>query len=210
MPDKKITKIEVQKKRKNRYSIYLDEEFAFGLDQDVVLKFGLCKGDELSEKEIEEILASEEMKTAKERAFRFLAYRDRSEKEIVDKLKEIGYKDSIVGWVLSELKRLKLIDDARFSVSFAKSKIVSKPMGEYLLRRELLNKGISEKHILIAIEEAYQEKDQTTVAAELTQKKAKRLGNLEKRKAKKRLCDLLLRRGFSWDVINDVMEGLDI
>ena len=52
---KTITQITVQKKRKNRCSIFLDDEYAFGLDQDIVLQFGLKKGDQLAEQQIEKI-----------------------------------------------------------------------------------------------------------------------------------------------------------
>ena len=210
MITKKITKIEIQKKRKNRCSVYLDNEFAFGLDQEIVFKFGLRKGDQLSENDIEDILLLEEKKVAKERALKFLAYRDRSEKEIIDKLKDIGYKNSIVEWVISELKRMKLIDDTRFAISFAKTKMVTKPMGEYLLRRELINKGICDKYIALAIDQVYKEQDQRSLATELAKKQMKRYVNLDDRKTKKRICDLLLRRGFNWEVINDVVERLDV
>ena len=59
---RKVTKIEVQKKRKNRCNIYLDEEFAFGLDQDILLKYDLYKGRELSDADIEKILDSEDLR----------------------------------------------------------------------------------------------------------------------------------------------------
>ena len=50
-----ITKIEVQKKKQNRFNIYLNNEFAFGVDEDTLLKFGLTKGTELTQDTIREI-----------------------------------------------------------------------------------------------------------------------------------------------------------
>src|SRR5690554_6643246 len=50
-----ISKIEPQK-RKGRYNIYINEEFAFGVDEEVLLKFHLNKGMHITpdlEKEIE-------------------------------------------------------------------------------------------------------------------------------------------------------------
>lgn len=210
MRSNQITKIEVQKKRKNRCSIYLDDEFAFGINIDVLYKFGLKKGDQLSEEDIEKILAVEEKQTAKERALKFLSYRDRSEKEVIDKLKAIGYKEDVINWVLAELKRLKLIDDTRFAISFARTKMIYKPMGEYLLRRELFNKGINEKDINEAIAIVYQEKDPVALASEIALKQVKKYQNLDVIKAKRRVSDFLLRRGFNWDVISDIIENLDI
>lgn len=210
MQSNQITKIEVQKKRKNRCSIYLDDEFAFGINIDVLYKFGLKKGDQLSEEDIEKILAVEEKQTAKERALKFLSYRDRSEKEVIDKLKAIGYKETVINWVLAELKRLKLIDDTQFAVSFAKTKMINKPMGEYMLRRELFSKGIDEKDIDEAIAIVYQEKDPITLATEVALKQVKKYKHLDETKAKRRVSDFLLRRGFSWDVISDIIGNLDV
>jgi len=206
---KKITKIEIQKKRKNRFSIFLDGEFAFGLDQDVLLKFGLSKGVELSESDIESILIAEEKKQAKDRALKFLGYRDRSEKEIIDKLKLIGYDKPVIEWVISELKRMQLIDDSRFAQSFAKTKMLAKPMGEYLLRCELKRKGIQEHHINAAIENIFEERDPVSIAIPLAQKQILKYKNVDELKRKKRLTDFLLRRGFNWEVITEVIEELE-
>jgi len=204
---KTITQIAVQKKRKNRCSIFLDDEFAFGLDQDVVLRFGLKKGDVLDEKRIEEILLSEERKSAKDRALKFLSYRDRSEKEILTKLKDVGYDESVIEWVITDLKRLKFIDDKRFASSFAQSQMITRPMGEFFLKRELKQKGVATELIEQTIEKVYEEKDQLTVAMELAEQRKTRFKNLDEIKAKKRVSDFLLRRGFSWDIVSQILEN---
>lgn len=203
---KTITQIAVQEKRKNRCSIFLDDEFAFGLDQEVVLQFGLKKGDQLSEQQIQDILFSEERKRAKDRALRFLSYRDRSEKEIRTKLKQVGYDENIIEWVVGELKRLKFLDDQRFAQSFAQTQMITRPVGEYFLKRELKQKGLDEELIEQTVAKTYEEKDQVSVALELAQQRKKRYQNVDELKAKKRVSDFLLRRGFSWDVVAEVME----
>ncbi len=203
---KTITEISVQQKRKNRCSIFLDDEYAFGLDQEVVLQFGLKKGDQLTEQQINDLLFNEERKRAKDRALRLLSYRDRSEKEIRTKLQQIGYDGAIIEWVIDELKRLKFLDDERFAQSFAQTQMITRPVGEYYLRRELKNKGLEEPLIEQTIEQVFQEKDQSVVALELAAQRKKRYGNLDEIKAKKRVSDFLLRRGFDWDVVAEVME----
>jgi regulatory protein len=207
---KKITQIAVQKKRKNRCSIFLDDEYAFGLDQDIVLQFGLKKGDQLTEQQVEQILLNEEKKKAKDRALKFLSYRDRSEKEIRTKLKDIGYDEKIIEWVIGELKRLKFLDDERFAQSYAQTQMITRPMGEYYLRRELKQKGLEAELIEQTIEKVYEEKDQLSVAIELAQQRKKRYKNIDEIKAKKRVSDFLLRRGFDWDVVSEVMAQWEV
>ncbi len=206
---KTITQIAVQKKRKNRCSIFLDDEFAFGLDQNIVFQFGLKKGDQLTEQQIEEILLNEEKKKAKDRALKFLSYRDRSEQEIRTKLKDIGYYEKIIDWVIGELKRTKFLDDQRFAQSYAQTQMITRPMGEYFLKRELKQKGLDAELIEQTVEKIYEEKDQVSVAVELAQQRKKRYKNVDEVKAKKRVSDFLLRRGFSWDVVSEVMEHWD-
>ena len=53
---KKITKIEVQKKNKHRYSVYINDSFEFGINEEVLLKYGLEVGSEIDEYFIENIL----------------------------------------------------------------------------------------------------------------------------------------------------------
>lgn len=206
---KKITQIAVQKKRKNRCSIFLDDEYAFGLDQEIVLQFGLKKGDQLAEQQIEQILLNEEKKKAKDRALNFLSYRDRSEKEVRTKLKDVGYDENIINWVIVELKRLRFLDDKRFAQSYAQTQMITRPMGEYFLRRELKHKGLDTELIEHTVEKVYEEKDQFSVAMELAQQRKKRYRNIDDLKAKKRVSDFLLRRGFGWDVVSEVIERWD-
>ncbi|HEX9972902.1 MAG TPA: RecX family transcriptional regulator [bacterium] len=204
-----ITQIAVQKKRKNRCSIFLDDEYAFGVDQEIVFQFGLKKGDMLTDQQIEEISINEEKKRAKDRALNFLSYRDRSEKEIRTKLKDVGYEENIIDWVIGELQRLKFLDDQRFAQSYAQTQMITRPMGEYFLKRELKQKGIDTELIEQTVEKIYEEKDQVSVALELAQQRKKRNSNIDEMKAKKRVSDFLLRRGFSWDVVSEVLEQWD-
>ena len=206
---KVITQIAVQKKRKNRCSIFLDDEYAFGVDQEIVFQFGLKKGDVLTDQQIEEISINEEKKRAKDRALNFLSYRDRSEKEIRTKLKDVGYQENIIDWVIGELQRLKFLDDQRFAQSYAQTQMITRPMGEYFLKRELKQKGIDTELIEQTVEKIYEEKAQVSVALELAQQRKKRYSNIDAMKAKKRVSDFLLRRGFSWDVVSEVLEQWD-
>lgn len=202
----KITKIEIQKKNKNRLSIFLDDEFAFGLDNEVVVQFGLKEGDELSREKIKILLLKEEKKSAKEKAFRYLAGRAHSEKELRIKLLRKGFPKAIVDEVISDLKAQKFIDDEMFALSYVRSRLVNKPVGEILLRHELWQKGIHEEIIEKAVQEAYAEKNQLEIARELMEKRRAHYKNLEEKKRKKRLGDFLLRRGFTWDLVKEVID----
>ena len=49
MATHRITRIEPQKRRKDRFSIFVDDEFALGVDADLLVEFHLAEGLELEE-----------------------------------------------------------------------------------------------------------------------------------------------------------------
>jgi len=201
----KITKIEAQKQRKQRVSVYLDDEFAFGLDSSVFVQFDLKKGDILTKARIKDILQDEEKKRVKEKAFQYLAGRAHSEKELQTKLHQKGFAEELITTVISELKEAKFLDDVKFAFSFARSRIVKKPMGARLLRQELWRKGLKPEIIDKALTEAYSAKKQEDIARELVESRKDRYKDLDENKQKKRLNDFLLRRGFDWEIVKEVI-----
>lgn len=201
-----ITDLVPQKKRKDRYSVFLDHEFAFGIHVDVLLKTGIAKGDYLDLKKIEEIQELEEKRAAKDKALRLLGVRARSRYEMQQRLERNDFSKQIVEWTLNELDRLKLLDDTEFAKMFARSRMVTKPVGAFYLKRELAQKGLSDKNIEIGVKEAYREADEFTVAVNLAAKRKKMLKNKDEMQAKKRVSDFLQRRGFDFTVIHDVID----
>lgn len=87
--------------------------------------------------------------------------------------------------------------------------MVTRPCGRWLLRKELEQKGILQKDITKACEEAYRESSEKEIARTLARKKSKSLGSLESPVVKKRITDFLVRRGFHWDLINEIFEEWD-
>lgn len=203
---RKITAIQPQKKRCDRAAIFLDGEFAFGLHHDVLLASGIAVGDELTSAQIEEIRRQESRRSGKEKAFRLLAHRARSRKELGDRLRQAGYAAEDIDWVLAELQRLQLLNDAEFARMFSHDRMVNQPVGARLLRQELKRRGVAEDDVENAVAEAFQERSEAQVARELAAKQKKKQLKLNDEKAKQRVADFLLRRGFHWDLVNEIIE----
>ncbi len=206
---RKVTSLEIQKAKKNRVSVFLDGAFAFGLDQDVLVKSGIARGDELSDERVAEILDLEERHRAKLKAMRLLAVRARSRRELADRLAMAKFSTAVIDAVLQELERLQLIDDNAFARSFSQNRMATRPAGKMLLQRELKQKGLSETEINTGLAKAYENQTESQVARTLAEKRKKSCGALDERKAKQRVSDFLLRRGFSWDVVSEVLEDWD-
>jgi regulatory protein len=82
-------------------------------------------------------------------------------------------------------------------------------MGKFLLKRELMGKGVKAEIIERVLAENYQEEDELEVAKKLLQRKAKRFKDTNDLKTKKRMKDFLLRRGFSYEVVRQAVKGLE-
>jgi regulatory protein len=208
MPRQKtITKIEAQKRRPHRYSVFLDGKFAFGVDDEVAAKFGLKKGQEVNEPTLKKILLGESENKAKETALRFLSFRRRTEKEIKDKLKTKGFDENIVKRTVEKLKEYDLINDLEFATAWVKERLEYKPRGKRLLRQELWKKGIKKEVIDQVLDESCQDEDKS--ALELLERIKNRYKNLEPQVARRRMYGFLLRRGFSYENVKNALKLSD-
>ena len=59
----KVTKITTQK-REGRYNVFLDDQYAFPISEDVMIKYRIFKGMEIDKQLQEEILAADDVSKA--------------------------------------------------------------------------------------------------------------------------------------------------
>src|SRR3989344_8302628 len=91
-----ITAIEPQKKRQDRFNIFLDGHFGFALEQTIILKNNLKPGLNLDEFQIQSLIKEDQSGKLLDLALKFLSSRPHSEKEIKDYLaKKISQKENI-------------------------------------------------------------------------------------------------------------------
>jgi len=204
----KITDIRPQKKSSKRRSIFVNNEFLCGVDEEIVVILGLKVNQEVDKRKIKEVLHKEEIKRAKDYAFKLLSYRPRSIKEIWNRLKKKDYSSKVILEVIKSLKRLKFLNDREFARMWVESRIKTRPMGRHRLEQELNQKGIDRDLIEKTLSD-YEEEEEIELAKELTQRKLKRsYRNLDEVTTKRRLYSFLQRRGFSYDIIQEVLRKL--
>ena len=157
---------------------------------------------------MKKISVQEEIKKAKDYAFKLLSYRPRSIKEIRNRLKKKDYSSKVILEVIKSLKRLKFLNDKEFSRMWVESRINTRPMGRYRLKQELIQKGI-DRDLIEKTLSSYREKEEIKLVRELAQRKlGKSYQNLDEVTTKRRLHGFLQRRGFSYDIIQEVMKEL--
>jgi regulatory protein len=202
-----ITAIEPQR-RAGRVSIFLDGEFALGVDEAVAAALGLAVGREMEAETLAEVVRAETRRRAKESALRGLASRARSRAEIRRALERKGYESDVVEEVLGELEHLDLVDDRRFSRAWVEARTHGRPMGARRIAHELRQKGVSPDLIEVALEERTAPEGELALALIAGRQTVKRLRSEESRVARRKLAAALGRRGFSWSVISAAVDAL--
>jgi len=201
----RITSIEPQK-RKGRFNIFLDGEFAFGADKETIYNFGLRKNDDITEDKINEIIEYDEFNFSKKIAYNFLNYKSRTEKEIKKKLKEKKISEKSIDKVIAILKNLKFIDDTRYAKLYVEEKLTNNPKGKRVISMKLAEKGVSKEVINSIIDSQYNEDKETAKAKELLLKYLKKVRAKSDLDKKQKCYRYLLSRGFDYEIVKEVCK----
>lgn len=199
-----ITRLEPQRRNRRRYSIYIEGDYACGVDLETILKLDLYEGKEISQADYQKIIFEEERGRARSYAELLLSYRERSRRELESRLLKRGYDQPVVEAVLEELTRAGLLSDERFARAWVRDRISRAQKGPWVIRMELRRKGVADEVIEEAI--AAEGVNETELARRIVEQHKPRLSGLDPAKRRRRLQDLLLRRGLSFDAIAEVLE----
>ena len=134
-----------------------------------------------------------------------LKFRPRSEKEIYLRLKKKKFEERIIKEVLLFLKDKDFIDDNHFAKIWIESRI-KRPLGLRRLKEELRIKGIPQEIIDSKIEEIKKSYSEEDVVSKMAKERLHKLKGVESQKAKRRVFAYILRRGFSPEIVIDVLN----
>jgi len=197
-----ITALRFQKRNKNRVNVYLDDKFAFGLA--AIEAARLKVGQTLGDADIARLQERDEVERAYERALNFLSYRPRSEAEVRRNLRKKNVEDEVIEVVVERLTRAELLDDREFARYWVENRLQFNPRGTRALRQELWEKGVPDS----ALAEALEDFDEETAARKVAEAGARRMAHLEPPDFRRRLRAYMARRGFSYAVIEPLVEEM--
>lgn len=204
---KKISKIEYQKKNKDRFNIYLDDSYAFAVDMNVMIKYSLAKNMELEDDFISEILTAEEEMNAYNYAVNLISRAPKSEKELKMKMQDKGYDVIFIENVIKKLREQRYIDDERYSEMFISSKINTSKDGRRKIKEALYNKGIN-KEIIDEKLSSVSEEEEIERAFLLAKKKLASMKEEDTRKKTLKLSNYLINKGFEYSTVKKVVSSL--
>jgi len=193
-----ITALKVQKNNPERVSIFIDGEFAFGVTLDVAAR--LRKGQPLSDGEIAELRANDEVDKAYHAALHYLATRPRSRAEVVRRLTEKGHAAEAIDAALTRLETRNYVDDAAFAAFWVENRSQFRPRSAAAITHELRQKGVERETIRAALTDI----DEESAAWTAVERPLERWRTLPKAELEQKILSFLARRGFGFEIARKI------
>ncbi len=163
---------------------------------------------ELDKNELEALIHDESVKKAVLAGIKHISYKQRTSKEVADKLRNLEHTPEQIEEATQKLIELGFLDDERYAEEFVDTRQIR--YGRKRIFLELKKRGIPE-HIaekalndILDVDAGYQ------TALELARKKYAQCEGLEAQKTATRIQGMLLRKGYSYDIVNRIMKELDV
>lgn len=196
----KITAIKQQERLKGRYSIYVDDKYAFSLSADALLAEKLHQGQEIDAGQLKAYKKLSQDDKAYNLALAYVARRLRSEWELGDYFRRKGYDKALSTQILEKLQALGLVDDEKFAQAWVNDRRLLKSVSKRRLTQELRQKRIADG--IIADVLAADETDERQVLRGLVERKRQQ----SRYKDDLKLMQYLARQGFGYDDIKAVLN----
>ncbi|CAI55779.1 Putative regulatory protein, RecX family [Latilactobacillus sakei subsp. sakei 23K] len=201
-----ITKITSQK-QKGRYNIFIDEQFAFGVTESVLIKFRLAKGLEIDSSLQRDIQKEDDNAKAYQLALNYLSHQLRTEKELTQYLRDHEITPEGIETSLTKLRELHYLDDQDYADSYVRTVINTSDKGPKVVRQKLIQKGVSANHIDQALT-LYTDEEQVTVGLATAQKLAKKYRHSSFFEQQQKIKQGLMQKGFGGDNLSRIIDEL--
>lgn len=137
----------------------------------------------------------------------YCAYRDRSQKEVEEKLREMRMIPQACEQIIIKLMQENFLNEERFARSFVRGKFRIKKWGRIKIKQELKFKDIGSPLIRIALSEI-DEKEYYKTLVELAEKKALLIKEKDTFKKRQKLSNYLLQKGYESSMVFEVSSAV--
>lgn len=195
-----LEKLTKSQRSNDRYYAEFDSGEGLSVTVAHIADFGLFTGRELTEAEFNSLKAAAERTEARSRALRMLGTRPMSEGEIIEKLVRKGVDEAVAENVADWLSEIGAVNDEEYAAMIV-SHYSSKGYGAARVKNELFKRKVP-RELWDGVLEKLPESDDTIdrlISSRLR-------GAAADRKELKKVSDMLLRRGFSYDEIRSALR----
>lgn len=198
-----ITRL-VQQQKKQRVNVYMDGAFGFAITLESALEHNLTVGKELLQEEIEKLRGDDFEDKVFARLISFVSSRPHSKREIERWFRKKNVEVTLQKTLFNRLNNIGLVNDEEFAKWWVEQRVHFRSSPPKMIRVELRAKGIDD-HIIDQVLQLVESPSEQTLAKKVLIKRFGKIPQPVDLKEKKRVYDFLLRRGFSYQVIKEVL-----
>lgn len=195
----RIDALKPSEHKKGRILLTLENGEVLRITEEEVLRFRLQVGQLLEDETLTAIKQSAKTSSTKVRAVHMIANRPLSRYELQKRLVQKGSDTEDAEAAVAWLEGLGVMDDVAYAATLVRH-YAARGYGVARIREELYRRGVPRELWDEALEQL---PDSSETLDTLIQKKKR--GDLTDPKEQKRICDALLRRGFSWSEVRTAL-----
>ncbi len=204
-----ITRVTQQKRDPERVSVFINDEYAFGLTLDLAAREGLKKGMPLSTEAQQALLDDEKGHRARAVALNYVGNQARTLEEVRRKLREKSYGADITDEAIQRLTDYGYLDDEAYAKAYVESRFSGSGHGPRRLRVDLIKRGVDRAIVERVVSEAFEDDELREAALQQGRKRWAALEHeTDLRKRKKKVIDFLVRRGFDYGLAHQILDTL--
>ncbi|MDI6402553.1 RecX family transcriptional regulator [Balneolaceae bacterium ANBcel3] len=205
----RCTAIETQSKNKERISLFIEGVFLAGLYRDTLIQSGIKKGDLVTADTYQKLLQNDQQTALLQYMYRWLALRNHCRGELLKKARAKGFSASVADDTLSVLEEKGLLNDALYAEQFAREKTKNSKWGPLKIKAALIKNGIKKPYIERALESvAGHYCVRSTLEGVVRSKRSSILRKSPGFERKKKITEVLLRKGFSGEDVFSYVDEL--
>ena len=144
---------------------------------------------------------------ARQYALKLLGYRERSEKELRERLGQRGFHQVVIDATLSYLKKACFVDDKALAADLKRQAFEQRLLGHRGAKSFMLKRGLPQSLVESTLD--YDEEAELENAVRFLNKKKIAMGRYTGEEKKRKLWSLLARRGYAPGVIVKAMRTVN-
>ena len=178
------------------------------LCREIVNKYKLKKGAEVTQRLLDKIKSESDLIRAENYTSYLLARREYSSGMLKSKLSGKGYDPDISNSVIDKLKRAKLVDDNRFARQAVETILRNKPAGRRFIIAYLRSKYIARELAEAVVGELLENIDEKELAEKLLKRRFRQYLKFDLETARRKAYNYLSRRAIGYGAAKYAFEKI--
>ncbi|MBM2814544.1 MAG: hypothetical protein HW421_1306 [Ignavibacteria bacterium] len=205
----KIKKI-IAKNKKSTYLLIFNDGETMEIPMDLAFKYNISSGMNLVPETYQKLSQEKRIYDAKNSVYSFVSYKPRTFNQIAGQLKRKGFLPEEINIAMEFAGEFNLYNDEKFATLFILDYLKRKTASKQKLIMELRNKGITKEIAEKAVTEHYPADSAFDIVRRSAEKKLSKVKYKPAKKQIELLRTHLIREGYSYNLIKQVMSEMKI